>query len=283
MDHTTQSSPISGDAQLWHQTQLLIEALQDMASDPSWKTDGGFRSNYLCEAKFHVNNDMLKYSECQWNNVEKMVACEKDWYDGYCKTHKEGKGMWDSKFPFFNELELVYGKDRATDDAQTVPSASNTSNAKNVGGKQNNTVSGDKVAKKRRTSSSQDQDVEACREGIDHKLVRLKIPTLSLLDAADIFSTNNEKMDVILNLSDELRITYIMKLMGFGFPRILVSVNLAFISNDALNNILQWCDNLSEKAQLEEQNFLDSFVEDKFRLENDFFVPTDEPEDGKVQ
>ncbi|GJU91593.1 hypothetical protein Tco_1304016 [Tanacetum coccineum] len=172
-----------------------------MACDPSWKTDGGFRSNYLCEvhrrilikmptfsklvsphieskvkwlnSKFHVINDMLKYSGCQWNDVEKKVACEKDWYDGYYKTHKEGKAMLDFKFPFFNELELVYGKDRATnvgeyfvilsdgkrDDAQTVPSASNTSNARNMGGKQKIKVTGDKVAKKRKTSSS--QDVEA--------------------------------------------------------------------------------------------------------------------------
>ncbi|PWA84390.1 dnaJ domain, Cleavage inducing molecular chaperone, Jiv [Artemisia annua] len=68
-----------------------------------------------------------------------------------------------------------------------------------------------------------------------------------------------------------------------GWSGILVSVNLAFISNDALNNILQWCDNLSEKRQLEEQNFPDSFVEDKFRPESDFFVPTDEPETEKVQ
>ncbi|GJR46261.1 DnaJ domain, cleavage inducing molecular chaperone, Jiv [Tanacetum coccineum] len=68
-----------------------------------------------------------------------------------------------------------------------------------------------------------------------------------------------------------------------GWSGILVSVNLAFISNDALNNILQWCDNLSEKTRLEEQNFPDSFVEEKFRPESDFFIPTDEPETEKVQ
>ncbi|GKB74339.1 hypothetical protein Tco_0935751, partial [Tanacetum coccineum] len=263
-----------------------------MACDPSWKTDGGFRSNYLCEvhrrilikmptfsklvsphieskvkwlnSKFHVINDMLKYSGCQWNDVEKKVACEKDWYDGYYKVWVilyivmhllEAKAMLDFKFPFFNELELVYGKDRATggvvegfgdaihnmeaernvetggenvgeyfvllsdgkrDDAQTVPSASNTSNARNMGGKQKITVSGDKVAKKRKTSSS--QDVEAhdnTRQKVASEklkdvlaeLVRLKILTLSLLDTADIFSTNKEKMDVFLNLFDKLRIT----------------------------------------------------------------------------
>nr|GEZ01042.1 hypothetical protein [Tanacetum cinerariifolium] len=29
------------------ETRLLIEVLQDMACDPLWKTDGGFRSNYM--------------------------------------------------------------------------------------------------------------------------------------------------------------------------------------------------------------------------------------------
>ena len=28
--------------------------------------------------------------------------------------HKEAKGLWDVPFPYFNQLELVYGRDRAT-------------------------------------------------------------------------------------------------------------------------------------------------------------------------
>ncbi|PWA73304.1 myb/SANT-like domain-containing protein [Artemisia annua] len=304
MDHTTQSSQRSEDTQdvaptnevrgrgknkcYWEQkeTQLLIEVLQNMASDPSWKTDGGFRSNYLCEvhrrilikmptfskqvsphveskvkwlkSKFHVINDMLKYSGCQWNDVEKKVVCEG-------LTHKEAKGMWDFKFPFFNELELVYGRDRARggvvegfgdaihnmeadrnaetkgenvgedfvslsdeekDDAQMTPSASNTSNARNMEGIDHsfqmfvkgfnanfatiaNAMTDDNNRQK--VASEKLKDVLA-------ELVRLKIPTLSVLDAADIFSANKEKMDVFLNLSDDLKIAYIMKLTGFGFP-----------------------------------------------------------------
>nr|GEX02495.1 myb/SANT-like domain-containing protein [Tanacetum cinerariifolium] len=87
------------------ETELLIEVLQDMTSDPSWKTNGGFRSNYLGEVhrrilakrpdfskkvsphieskvkwlktKFHIINDMLKQSGCSWNDVEKKIACER--------------------------------------------------------------------------------------------------------------------------------------------------------------------------------------------------------------
>ncbi|KAK9077643.1 hypothetical protein SSX86_005980 [Deinandra increscens subsp. villosa] len=63
-----------------------------------------------------------------------------------------------------------------------------------------------------------------------------------------------------------------------GWSGFLVSINLAFISNDALNCILQWCDNLSEKTHFEDQNFPDSFVEDEFRPESEFFPPADEAE-----
>ncbi|XP_076949034.1 uncharacterized protein LOC143621511 [Bidens hawaiensis] len=63
-----------------------------------------------------------------------------------------------------------------------------------------------------------------------------------------------------------------------GWSGCLVSINLAFISNDALNRILKWCDNLSEKTQFEEPNFPDAFAEDEFRPESEFFAPNDEPE-----
>ncbi|GJY88645.1 hypothetical protein Tco_0503273 [Tanacetum coccineum] len=62
MDPVTQSSP----------------GRKKLACDPSWKTVGSFRRNYLGE------------------------------------NHKEVNGMWDFKFPYFNQLELVYGRDRAT-------------------------------------------------------------------------------------------------------------------------------------------------------------------------
>ncbi|GKA18428.1 hypothetical protein Tco_0698343 [Tanacetum coccineum] len=82
------------------ETELLLDVLQDMANDPSWKTDNGFRTP-TCGCSMEMT-------------VDKKVACEKTVVDNYCKNHKEAKGLWDVPFPYFNKLELVYGKDRAT-------------------------------------------------------------------------------------------------------------------------------------------------------------------------
>ncbi|GJV26260.1 hypothetical protein Tco_1378955 [Tanacetum coccineum] len=54
-------------------------------------------------------------SGCQWNDVDKKIACERDCYVNYCENHKEANGLWDFPFPYFRQLELVYAKDRATD------------------------------------------------------------------------------------------------------------------------------------------------------------------------
>ncbi|GJU31661.1 E3 ubiquitin protein ligase XBAT32 [Tanacetum coccineum] len=107
-------------------TQLLIEVLQDMACYPLWKTDGGFRSNYMGElhrrilirspnflkqvsplikskvkwlkTKFHSINDLLKLSGFEWNDVDKNIACEKEVYDNYCnpffkRSFPKGSGL----------------------------------------------------------------------------------------------------------------------------------------------------------------------------------------------
>nr|GFC96892.1 myb/SANT-like domain-containing protein [Tanacetum cinerariifolium] len=117
----------------WEETEL-IEVLQDMACDPLWKTDGGFKSNYMGELhrrilirmpnfskqvsphieskvnwlkiKFHIINNLLKPSGFEWNDVDKKIACEKEAYDNYCDNHKEAKGLWDVQFPYFNQLKL---------------------------------------------------------------------------------------------------------------------------------------------------------------------------------
>ncbi|CAI9105814.1 OLC1v1004828C1 [Oldenlandia corymbosa var. corymbosa] len=118
------------------EVHILIQVLQSMACDPSWKTNSGFKSNYMSEvlkrildimpnftkkvtphleskikwlkSKFHCIIDMLRESGCQWNDVEQKIACEKQWFDSYCQTHKEANGMWDFKFPYLNQLEYYW-------------------------------------------------------------------------------------------------------------------------------------------------------------------------------
>ncbi|KAL3507360.1 hypothetical protein ACH5RR_032742 [Cinchona calisaya] len=120
--------------------KALIEALQDIACDPLWKTDGGFKNGYMVElhkivahkipdftkqvdphidsklkwlkSRYHAITEMVKQSGCEWDNVEKIIKCERQWYDSWAKRHKEARGLWNMKFPYLNELEHVYGKDR---------------------------------------------------------------------------------------------------------------------------------------------------------------------------
>ncbi|KAH6805029.1 hypothetical protein C2S51_029860 [Perilla frutescens var. frutescens] len=115
--------------------------IQEMTVDPLWKTDGGFKNNYMNEirrimtqklptftkevkhidsgikflkAKFHAICEMCKQSGCAWNDVDNKIQCERTWYDEWSKIHKEAKGLYNVSFPYLSDLEIVYGKDRAT-------------------------------------------------------------------------------------------------------------------------------------------------------------------------
>ncbi|KAG6498590.1 hypothetical protein ZIOFF_038310 [Zingiber officinale] len=137
---------------------VLIRCLQDMITNPLWKTDGGFKNNYMNEIKrlmvqklpqltievkhidsrikflkgrYHSINEMCKQSGCSWNDVEKKIACEFTWYIEWSKTHKDAKGLYNVSFPYFTDLDIVYGKDRATGDVAEDPldAAQNLENA----------------------------------------------------------------------------------------------------------------------------------------------------------
>lgn len=102
--------------QYWsdEEVKALIEILQELAADPLWKTDGGFRNNYMTEVhrkmlvkilafakqvsphieskikwlktKYHLINEICRQSGCQWNDVECKIACEKQWFEDWCKV-----------------------------------------------------------------------------------------------------------------------------------------------------------------------------------------------------
>ncbi|GKB05533.1 putative hemK methyltransferase family member 1-like protein [Tanacetum coccineum] len=93
-----------------------------------------------------------------------------------------------------------------------------------------------------------------------------------------VFSLNHARLVILIATMYAL---YCVK-MQTGWSGVLVSINLAFLSNDALNCMLQWSDNLSEKTHFEEQKIPESFVDDEFVTEGEFHAPPDEPIKEKV-
>ncbi|XP_057474051.1 uncharacterized protein LOC130762432 isoform X2 [Actinidia eriantha] len=87
-----------------------------------------------------------------------------------------------------------------------------------------------------------------------------------------LFSLNHARLVVLMATIYAL---YCVK-VRVGWLGVFLSVNLAFLSNDVFNYLLQWCDNLSESTHVEEQKESESFTEDDFSGECEFSVPIDE-------
>ncbi|KAL8256548.1 hypothetical protein R6Q59_031615 [Mikania micrantha] len=89
-----------------------------------------------------------------------------------------------------------------------------------------------------------------------------------------VFSLNRARLVILMATIYAL---YFVKNQA-GWSGVFVSINLAFLSNDALNCMIQWSDNMSEKTHVEEPKIPESFVDDDFVSENEFSPPNDEPE-----
>ncbi|KAG6512626.1 hypothetical protein ZIOFF_030751 [Zingiber officinale] len=63
---------------------------------------------------FRNNLAQQMQSGCTWNDVEKKIVCEETWYLEWIKNHNDAKSLYNVPFPYFSELEMVYGKGRAT-------------------------------------------------------------------------------------------------------------------------------------------------------------------------
>ncbi|KAL8499414.1 hypothetical protein ACS0TY_022403 [Phlomoides rotata] len=130
--------------QFWkdEEVEALVDTLQELAADPYWKVDGGFKNNYMVEVhkmmatkvpnfdkevdpyinskikwlreKYNQISEMLMQSGCQWDDVEQKINCEKQWFDDWCLNHKNVVGLWNFRFPYLHKLDMVWGRDRAT-------------------------------------------------------------------------------------------------------------------------------------------------------------------------
>ncbi|XP_059662303.1 uncharacterized protein LOC132308282 isoform X2 [Cornus florida] len=89
-----------------------------------------------------------------------------------------------------------------------------------------------------------------------------------------LFSLNHARLVVFMATAYAI---YCVK-VRVGWHGVFLSINLAFLSNDVLNYLLQWCDNLNESTRSEEHKESDSFTEDDLSGEYEYTLPTDEAE-----
>ncbi|CAN6684357.1 unnamed protein product [Malus baccata var. baccata] len=89
-----------------------------------------------------------------------------------------------------------------------------------------------------------------------------------------LFSLNHARLLVLMAT---VYVIYCVKVQ-VGWHGVVLSINLAFFSNDALNYMLQWCDKVSESTHFEQQKQTETIVEDDFSGECEYSIPTDEPE-----
>ncbi|KAL5569373.1 hypothetical protein UlMin_025948 [Ulmus minor] len=135
--------------------EKLIEALLEMHNEGRYKAEGNFKHGHLnavekyleaklpgCDlkakphiesrmktlkAQFYVVHEMLTGPSCNgfgWDSDRKMVTAEKPIWDAYLQSHKDAAPFKTKAFPFYDELCVVFGKDRATGkDAENVADA----------------------------------------------------------------------------------------------------------------------------------------------------------------
>ncbi|XP_017981031.1 PREDICTED: uncharacterized protein At2g29880, partial [Theobroma cacao] len=128
-----------------HEDVALVTALIDLHNIEKYNADTGFRGGYLIElenmlatklpnanlkAKPHIEfriktlkkewtiiYDMVQGTHTSgfgWDDQRNMVVADDPVWESYIQSHKEAAPFRRKSFPFFNELSIIYARDRAT-------------------------------------------------------------------------------------------------------------------------------------------------------------------------
>jgi DnaJ family protein C protein 14 len=110
-------------------------------------------------------------------------------------------------------------------------------------------------------------------------LTSLSLPTIlkfcfSITNAGCFVSLNHARFLVLIGTAYAMYSVQVT----VGWLGVFLAINLAFLSNDILNFLLQWFDNVSESSHSEEQKQSETVVEDDFSEECEYPIPPVESE-----
>ncbi|CAN0915549.1 DnaJ homolog subfamily C member 14 [Linum grandiflorum] len=89
-----------------------------------------------------------------------------------------------------------------------------------------------------------------------------------------LFSLNHARLVVLMAA---IYAIYLVQ-VRVGWHGVFISIHLTFFSNDILNLVLKWCDNISETVHLDEQKDSETVREDEFSPDCEHSIPTDASE-----
>ncbi|EER99813.1 hypothetical protein BDA96_02G419100 [Sorghum bicolor] len=147
MNHSQGSRIVRGrgrNKRMWtaDEDDELVKALCEVSADPRYKVEGGaFKNCYsqgienilaqklpgrgikasphvdsrlkVMKRKYYSIKDMLSLPGFSWDDTRKMIQCEKQRYDEYCRDHPRAKGLYGVPFVYFDTFDAIYGKDRS--------------------------------------------------------------------------------------------------------------------------------------------------------------------------
>ncbi|KAL5544962.1 hypothetical protein UlMin_008746 [Ulmus minor] len=119
----------------------VVESLLELRQNPAWHGYGGFKKGYLaqvrtmvenklpgrrfklshirCEVNFLKNkyfaiSDMVSSGGFAWDEEKMMLICDQSKYDEWVMANPTAKGLYGTRFFFYDELKIIYGEDHAT-------------------------------------------------------------------------------------------------------------------------------------------------------------------------
>nr|GEX81629.1 hypothetical protein [Tanacetum cinerariifolium] len=196
---------------------------------------------------------MVKHIGCQWNEVEKKIICEREWYESYCRTHKEAKGLWDFNFPVHvvsqpsptalnndaNETPVATKRNASPDIEDGVAKRSKTTpspldigapSAKDLPEKLRvsyvikafnanfesitNAVTNAATEDNARETMASEKLKEVIVE-----IMKLNLTNEDIFKAADMFAAERNRIDVFFGLPEELQAAYVSRLTGSSLTK----------------------------------------------------------------